>query len=213
MEMERIHSYCDPRFSQRALNQHGCFLVAGQPCEVEIVSATDAVVRHCPVAVRGELIALFREYAPQITTFYDEAGELIQKLESVECFEVPLEAIQPAQFYVDADKVAAVQTFVQAPEDVVVQVVERDGRILCADGHTRLYCAALLGFERVRAVRTEAGDYLADFAAEAARRGIRSARDLTLLDHGEYEEKWIGYCEAYFAGKTPAAPEQGENEL
>lgn len=212
MEMERIHSYCDPRFSQRVSNQHGCFLVEGQPCEVEIVSATDAVVRHCPKAAHRDLIALFRDYAPQITTFYDEAGELIQKLESVECFEVPLEAIQPAQFYVDADK-AAVSTFVQTPEDVVVQVAERDGRFLCADGHTRLYCAAVLGFEKVRAVRTEAEDYLLDFAAEAIRRGIRSPGDLILLDHAEYEEKWISYCEAYFAAKASAAPEIGENEL
>lgn len=213
MEIERVHGYCDPRFSQRVLNQHGCFLVKGQPCEVEIVSAAEAVVRGCPRAAQGELIALFRDYAPQITTFYDETGKLIQEMESVECFEVPLKAIQPAQFYVDADKVAAVKTFVREPEDVVVQVVERNGRFLCADGHTRLYCAALLGFERVRAVRTEAGDYLLDFAAEAARQGIHSACDLTRLSHQEYEEKWISYCEAYFAGKGSAAPESGENEL
>lgn len=191
MEIERIHGYCNPRFSQRVLNQHGCFLVDGQPCEVEIISAVEAVVRHCPKAAHGELIALFRDYAPQITTFYDGTGKLIQKMESVECFEVPLKAIQPAQFYVDADKVAAVKTFVQVPGDVVVQVAERDGRFLCVDGHTRLYCAAIRGFERVRAVRTEAGDYLVDFAAEAARRGIHSAHDLTLLCHAEYEEKWI----------------------
>ena len=36
MEIERIDTYRDERFSRRVLCQHGCFLADGVPCEVEI---------------------------------------------------------------------------------------------------------------------------------------------------------------------------------
>ncbi len=45
MEIKRINTYNDPRFSQNALNQHGCFLVDGIPYEIEIISEWEAVIR------------------------------------------------------------------------------------------------------------------------------------------------------------------------
>ena len=45
MEIQRINSYDDARFAKNVLYQHGCFLIDGEPCEVEIVSDFEAVVR------------------------------------------------------------------------------------------------------------------------------------------------------------------------
>ena len=38
MEIQRIDTYADSRFSECALFQHGCFLVEGKPYEIEIIS-------------------------------------------------------------------------------------------------------------------------------------------------------------------------------
>lgn len=38
MEIQRINTYDDNRFSQTVLHQHGCFFVDEKPYEVEIVS-------------------------------------------------------------------------------------------------------------------------------------------------------------------------------
>ena len=38
MNIKRINTYDDKRFSQKVLNQHGCFLVEEEPYEVEIIS-------------------------------------------------------------------------------------------------------------------------------------------------------------------------------
>ena len=45
MEIQRIDTYADSRFSECALFQHGCFLVEGRPYEIEIISDFEAVVR------------------------------------------------------------------------------------------------------------------------------------------------------------------------
>ena len=44
MEIKRINSYDDNRFSQTVLHQHGCFLADGKPYEVEIISDYEAVI-------------------------------------------------------------------------------------------------------------------------------------------------------------------------
>ncbi len=69
MDIKRIDSYSDPRFSQRVLYQHGCFLVDGKPYEIEIVSDCGAVVRGEDAAVLSELFYEFRFFTPHITVF------------------------------------------------------------------------------------------------------------------------------------------------
>ena len=45
MEIKRINSYDDNRFSQTVLLQHGCFFLAdGKPYEVEIISDYEALI-------------------------------------------------------------------------------------------------------------------------------------------------------------------------
>lgn len=64
MEIERIDTYKDSRFREEALRQHGCFLVDGIPCEVEITGKTTAVIRLGELPESGEaykeLIETFR---------------------------------------------------------------------------------------------------------------------------------------------------------
>ena len=57
MEIKRINTYRDPRFSQTVLNQHGCFLADGEPYEVEIISHYEAIIRGREEAVYPEIIS------------------------------------------------------------------------------------------------------------------------------------------------------------
>ena len=58
------------------------------------------------------------------------------------------------------------------------------------------------GWDTVRAVEAAADSYIPDFVAEARRRGIFAPKDMQLVSHREYEEKWYGFCDAYFEGKN-----------
>lgn len=198
MDIQRINTYSDSRFSQKVLFQHGCFLADGQPCEVEIVSDSEAIVRGENTAAFEEVIAEFRFYTPHITKFFDETGAPIREFPDAVLLELPLAQLQPSQFYVDQEKIAAISSFIHAPRDIIIQTVKLDGQYVSLDGHTRLYYAATQGWDTVRAVEAEAGDYISDFVREARARGIFSPRDMLPVSHREYEEKWYGFCDAYF---------------
>lgn len=198
MDITRINNYSDARFSPKVLNQHGCFVIDNEPYEVEIISDTSAVVRGKNRAFYGELIDDFRFYSPHITEFYDGSSSLIVSFRKAEIFEVALDDIQPSQFYVSEEKVAAIKTFIHKPEDIIIQVLPHCGRYISLDGHTRLYYAHICGYASVRAVIAESDSYIFGFVEEAKRRGIKSPRDLVLLSQEDYEEKWNGFCNRFF---------------
>lgn len=197
MTIIRINTYDDPRFSPEALRQHGCYLVDGQPCEVRIVSEGTAIVTGCPAQQLSALIEAFRFNAPHITRFTDAAGCTLAKLPPLHAFPIRLSDIQPSQFFVDEEKLAAVRSFIHAPEDVIIPVIAHEGRYISLDGHTRLFLAAQREWQSVRAVYDTADDVLLAFANEAARRGVHTPADMTLLSHAEYEVRWNQFCDDF----------------
>lgn len=201
MSIQRINTYQDSRFSQNVLNQHGAFLIEGKPHEVEIISDFEALVRGREEANYPALIKEFRFYTPHITRFLTEGGEVVAEFPQAKVFTLAIDDIQPSQFYVDQNKIDAVGTFLSRQEDIIIQVAAHNGRYISLDGHTRLYYAIMQGWTQVRAVEEEAFDCVYDFADEAQKRGITSPKDMVLLSHLEYEEKWNRYCDDFFATK------------
>ena len=204
MPIERINTYDDPRFSPEALRQHGCYLLDGMPCEVRILSYDTACIRGCPASSVPALVNAFRFNAPHITRFLDASGALLAQLPPVALFAVRLADIQPSQFFVDEDKLAAVGSFIRRAEDVIVPVARHESRFISLDGHTRLFFAAQQGWEHVLGVADQADSILLAFAAEAARRGVHTPADMTLLSHGDYEDRWHRFCDSFIAGLPEA---------
>ena len=110
MEFQRINAYEDARFSKKVLFQHGCFLADDKPYEIEIISDSEAVVRGEDAAIYPQVIEEFRFYTPHITIFYNTERQVIKQYPAVQLLTIPLESIQPSQFYVDESKLAAVRT-------------------------------------------------------------------------------------------------------
>lgn len=199
MNIERIDTYQDKRFSQEALNQHGCFLVDDAPYEIVIFSDNEAIVYGTDPSVYAELIEEFRFYTPHITLFYDRNRRVIKEFPRKQIFTVRLEQVQPSQFYVDEDKIAAISSFIHKPEDIIIQVLSFEGRYISLDGHTRLYYAVMQGWESVRAVTEVSDEWVYRFVEEARKRNIYTPADLMLVSHAEYMEKWNRFCDDFFA--------------
>ena len=198
MQIQRIDSYRDERFPRGVLNQHGAYLVDGEPYVVEITGPDCAVLRGSDPTVFPELIETFRFHAPHIVRFFDEKGRLIALLPQPTILSVPLEQIQPSQFYVDREKLEAVRSFLRCGKDVVVQVLPWEDRYIALDGHTRHFWAASEGVEAVQAVVSETDDWIWTFVEEAKRRGIYRPQDLQLLEHEDYVIRWDRYCDSVF---------------
>lgn len=202
MEIKRINTYNDSRFSQNVLNQHGCFLVDGIPYEIEIISEREAVVRGENPADFLPLIDQYRFFTPHITRFYDENGNVVKEYPQADIFELKLEQIQPSQFYVDSEKIDAIRTFIHQPQDIIIQVMPHEDRYISLDGHTRLYYAVMNGWTTVRAVVETSDDWVYRFVDEAQKRGVYTPKDISLISHSEYEQKWNRFCDEIFAEAT-----------
>lgn len=201
MNIKRIDSYTDNRFSKAALNQHGAYLIDDEPYQIEITDSSSAVMRGKDPAVFKTLIEEFRFHAPHIFKFYDTSARLIAEYPAPALFDVTLESIQPSQFYVSEEKLKAVQTFIYKPDDIVIQVIPYGDRFISLDGHTRLFLASQNGFATVKAIESETDDYIWTFVHEAERRNILTPKDMILLPHEEYKNLWWQYCDYVFAGK------------
>ena len=200
MDIQRIDNYTDSRFSKTVLQQHGAYLIGGEPYEIEITGPSEAVIRGTDPAVFAELIETFRFHAPHISRFYSETGSLAASFPAPEILEVELDRIQPSQFFVDEEKLSAVRSFIRRPEDIIIQVIPYGDRYISLDGHTRLYAAVQDGFRSVRAVAGETDDWVWPFVHGAEKRNILRPRDLILLSHDEYDVQWNQYCDSVFAG-------------
>ena len=198
LEIKRIHSYKDQRFSDKVLLSHGCFLVDDIPYEVEIISDFEAIIRGAKREWYVKVIEEFRFYTPHITRFIDDCGHVIKEYPKVPLLTLFLDQIRPSQFYVDEDKLAAISTFIYQPEDIIIQVMPFEDRYISLDGHTRLYYAVMKGWDTVRAIKVVSDDYIYGFVKEAKRRSILSPKDMVLVSHEEYVEKWVRFCEDFF---------------
>lgn len=198
LEIKRIHSYKDQRFSDKVLLSHWCFLVDDIPYEVEIISDFEAIIRGAKREWYVKVIEEFRFYTPHITRFIDDCGHVIKEYPKVPLLTLFLDQIQPSQFYVDEDKLAAISTFIYQPEDIIIQVMPFEDRYISLDGHTRLYYAVMKGWDTVRAIKVVSDDYIYGFVKEAKRRSILSPKDMVLVSHEEYVEKWVRFCEDFF---------------
>ena len=130
MEIERINTYEDNRFSQTVLYQHGCFLADGKPYEVEIISDYEAIVRGENQDVYSSVVEEFRFYTPHITRFFDKNGRIIMEYPQAQVLTLRLDQIQPSQFFVDEDKIAAISSFVHKPQDIIIQVLPDKDRFI-----------------------------------------------------------------------------------
>lgn len=206
MKIERINDYSDTRFRKTVLLQHGAFLADGIPCEFEIIDDHSAEMLYRFIDntdAAEQLIDEFRFYAGHINRFFDSEGRLIKALAPAKIFSVPIDNIQPSQFFVDEDKLSAVSSFIKSAGDIVVPLFY-DGNLkkyVSLDGHTRLVLALERGYTAVNGFLDDTGDYIGDFVNEARKRGIFGIKDIKKLPHSEYEIKWNKFCEDFFANK------------
>ncbi len=201
MNIKRIDSYSDTRFSRKVLEQHGAFLCDGEPYEVEIISQREALIRGAVPDYYTAVIDEFRFFAEHISSFIDESGGAVAQFPQVKLFDVEIRDIQPSQFYIDEDKLCAVSNFIHSSEDVVIPLIRWEGRWLSLDGHTRMFAAHKKGIKIIKGFVSHSDVYIFDFAMEARSRGINSPMDMEVLDHEEYCIKWHKFCDDFFAAK------------
>ena len=198
IQIKRIDSYDDERFSTQVLHQHGAFVVNNSLVyEVEIISQNEAIIRGDKKFYK-EVIGEFRFFAEHITKFYDKEGNIVIEFKNIPTIDVSIDRIQPSQFYVDLIKKMAVESFINMEMDVIIPLVEYRDRYISMDGHTRLSVAIDKGFKSVKGIIVQGDDWLYKFVEEAIKRNVKTPYDLEVLSHEDYEIKWNRFCDEFF---------------
>ena len=198
IQIRRVDSYDDDRFSTQVLYQHGAFVVNNSLLyEVEIISENEATIRGDKQFYR-EVIDEFRFFSEHITKFYDEERNIVLELKDIPTIDVSIERIQPSQFYVDSIKKKAVENFINMEGDVIIPLVEYGDRYISMDGHTRLSVAIDKGFKSVKGIVVQGDAWLYKFVEEAVKRNIKTPYDLEVLSHEDYDIKWNRFCDEFF---------------
>lgn len=202
MDIERINDYKDERFPKEILLQHGAFIIdQTKRCLFNILDQCSAEVQYDDGIEILPVIDEFLQYAEHITVFYDTLGHKIAEFPSIPIKSCSLESIQPSQFFVDADKIDAISTFIRSPDDIIIPVTydESSGKYISLDGHSRMYYAVIQGWKTLRIFESNPGSYIAGFVKEAQRRGVFTPKQLIKLSHQEYIQQWYQFCDDYFA--------------
>ncbi|UTC66802.1 MULTISPECIES: hypothetical protein [unclassified Treponema] len=202
MNIKRIDRYDDKRFSKTVLLQHGAYEINGEPYEVEIIDSECAVIRGKVSGKYSFLAEEFRFHAPHIFKFIKSDGTMIFEFSPPEKFNLPLNLIQPSQFYVSSKKLQAIRSFIKKAEDIVIPVIRIKDRYVSLDGHTRLYLAHEKKWKTVRAVISETDEWIWQFIEEAEKRDIYCPSDLQLVSQEEYEICWNAFCDKIFGRKS-----------
>jgi hypothetical protein len=198
-QIQRIDIYNDDRFEKDILRQHGAFIVDGKyKCSFRITNKDSSIVFFDKEIDVCKLIDEFRFYSEHIINFYDENMKLIKSFPPRQIFHISINDIQPSQFFVDMDKVKAIESFIESEEDICIPLAKINDYFISMDGHTRLYYATTKGYSKVRAYFTDPGDHLEAFVEEARQRNIYSPHDLKLVSHQEYKIKWHNFCDDFF---------------
>ena len=198
IQIRRIDSYDDERFSTQVLHQHGAFVVNNSLVyEVEIISQNEAIIRG-DEKIYKEVIEEFRFFAEHITKFYDKEGNIVIEFKNIPTIDVSIDRIQPSQFYVDLTKKMAVESFINMEMDVIIPLVEYGERYISMDGHTRLSVAIDKGFKSVKGIIVQGDEWLYKFVEEAIKRNVKTPYDLEVLSHEEYDIKWNHFCDDFF---------------
>lgn len=120
----------------------------------------------------------------------------------VERFRLRLNAIQPSQLYISAEKLAAIEAGWDPADPSAlppIPVKNLDGRLVATDGHTRGVALARAGYVEIWAIWDED-----DLDWEAYRIcvgwcravGLRTMRDLVdrIVDPDAYRRLWLDRC-------------------
>ncbi len=201
MDIKRINTYDDVRFSSDVLAEHGAFVIDNKyPCSFKITNEKSARVEYHDYTCIAPIIDFFRFFAEHITVFYDTNGRKIAEFPQIETRIMRIDELQPSQFFVDTDKLKAVSSFVKSTEDMFIPIAfyEKIGRYISLDGHTRLYFAQQQGIKNVRVFITDPPESIYDFADEAINRGVKKVSDMEVLPHDEYDIRWNKFCDDFF---------------
>ncbi|MDR1692786.1 MAG: hypothetical protein LBR72_05455 [Oscillospiraceae bacterium] len=187
-------------FSRDELN-HGacCFFTEDRRNKfVFRIEGTEATLFADSMEYVDMAMSEFLFYSGFVTTVKDKFGNVLMDACPDKPYLMKISQIQPSQFYINEAKLIRCKLWIKRMEDIFIPIVEKEGRYISLDGHTRMRAALDLGFDSVYVYHDGYDADIFFFADEAARRNIHTVSDMEILSDDNYTLKWHKYCDDFF---------------
>lgn len=165
-----------------------------------IINNIEAKIKCNDTKFINDAINEFRYYNLYITTFYTENREFYKAFDPVFSFKLPINCIQPSQFFIDNDKLDIIENYMDE-DKIYLPVCILDDEYVLLDGHTRLYAMYKNYNKLVNVYIDKPFEGINDFIYIAKENNIFKISNLQVLSHEEYDKLWNGFCDEYFGRK------------
>lgn len=127
---------------------------------------------------------------------------ILNRISNISIFKVDIEEITPEQLTVDKVKIDRAISWIEKPEDIIVNCVKIHNKLVCIDGYSRLIAAYKKGFEYVYAYVDEEAtnlDFYEVCLSWCEKEGVRTIKDLLnrIVMPEEHQKLWINRCQRY----------------
>lgn len=138
MKIIRDREYSWYTFDNKSLGN--CFTVIDNDKEYHYefeLNSSEAKVIYDSILHIKDAINEFRKYNKQVIRFYNQDRSFYLAFDSINTFKLPIDILQPCKFFIDKDKLDAVEKNL-SNETFVLPVCIIDDEYVLLDGHARL---------------------------------------------------------------------------
>ncbi len=123
--------------------------------------------------------------------------------QNIDIIKINIKDIIPEQLSIDKEKLKIVESWIKKPEDVIINCIDIDGKIVCIDGYSRLIASFKKGFEYVYCFieKTEDIKFYKECLSWCKKENVRTIADLSkrVVSPSEHQTIWIDRCQAYLS--------------
>lgn len=151
------------------------------------INGHEAKVKYDSILYIKDAIKEFRKYNLQVNSFYNENRSFYQGFDPVQTFKLPIDILQPSQFFLDKEKIDNIEKYLP-DEDFYVPVCIIDDEYVLLDGHSRVRYLYDNYIKMVNVYMDEPCEMTQEYIYVAKENNLFKIKQLELLPHEEYLE-------------------------
>ncbi len=162
-----------------------------------IPDGTKSIIKYNDMKYIIDAINEYRIYNKHVTKFKDINNNFYKAFDDIFYFKLPIKVIQPSNFFVDLDKIAIFEEYID-PSNVYLPVAIINDEYVLLDHHNLLYFLNECNIKLVNVFITDYDEYINDFVYLAKENNIFNVNGLKALKHEDYEKYTKDFYDQYF---------------
>lgn len=151
------------------------------------VQEDKALVKYNSILHIKDAINEFRKTNMQVSIFYNQDRSFYMAFDKVQTFKLPISILQPSKFFIDKNKLEAIEKHL-ANERIYVPVEILDDEYVLLDGHARCRYLLLNDVKMIDVYIGKMTEEIKEYVYIAKENNLFKIKDMEILSHEDYLE-------------------------